>query len=128
MANGRPLDPTGKALSLSSKSSPRADSSASAPTRPIKEPLRTDLTVSRYVISPAARKKRKEEEKDKKKEPGEHFRRLFRRVTSQMRRSHGLSDGHRVYRVSNVSSALKLQIMKRKRRSRDKSKLKAERQ
>ena len=71
MANGRPLDPTGKALS--SKSSPtRADSNAraSAPIRPIKEPLRTDSTVSRYVISPAAHKK-KERKKEGKQEKAE---------------------------------------------------------
>lgn len=39
---------------------------ASAPTRPIKEPLRTDSTVSRYVISPAAQKRKKEEKKTRK--------------------------------------------------------------
>jgi len=122
MANGRPLDPTGKALS--SKSSPtRADSSAraSAPTRPIKEPLRTDSTVSRYVISPAKKERRKK--KQKKAEgtfpPFIPASDLTNEAIAQLkRREPSLSR-------FDVSSALKLRMIKKKH-SRNKSMLKAE--
>lgn len=125
MAKGRPLDPTGKALSRQNphrRERIRARARASAPTRPIKEPLRTDSTVSRYVISPAARKKRKKEGKQEKAEgtfppfipasnlTNEAIARLKRREPSLSR--------------FDVSSALKLRMIKKL--SRNKLKLKAE--
>lgn len=112
--------------SLSSKSSStRADLSASASTRPIKGLLRTDSTVSRYVISPVARKK-KERRKNQKKAEGtfppfiptsdltnEAIARLKRCEPSLSR--------------FDVSSALTLRIIKKKTLTINKSKLKTER-